>query len=200
MIARPMTNACKDLRPLIQAALDGGLAPGDQLRLDAHVAVCRSCAGELAAGRLAVATLEALPAPEPGPTFAAAVARGIVVGGIRRARIQRRLAWAATVGTCLISAMLVAAWRAISPLIWDASTGGVRGAVRIVAPLADALGDAAFTVGHGLMPIGSAAAKLSWLGIGWLATWYALALGVLFLVVIATRGRRRMARLPVISL
>jgi anti-sigma factor RsiW len=195
-----MANACKDMRPLIQAALDGELAAADRRGLDAHVAACPSCAGELGAGRLAIASLASLAAPEPGPGFATAVARGIAVAQTRRTRVQSRLSWAATAGTCLISAALVGAWRVVSSAIWDAASEWAWGVARIVAPLANVLGDAAITLGRGLMPIGGVAAKLSWLGFGWLATWYVLALGALLLVVIATRGGRRLTRFPAFSL
>lgn len=195
-----MANACKDLRPLLQAALDGELVAADRRNLGAHLARCPSCAEELAAGQLAIASLAALPAPEPGPGFVRAVARGIAAAQTRRARVQRSLSWAAAAGTCLIAAMFVAAWFALSGSIWSTATSWAWGAARVVVPLVDVLGDAAATLGRGLMPLGGAAAKLSWLGFGWLATWYALALGALLLVVIATRAGRRLARVPIFSL
>lgn len=193
-----MANACKDLRPLIQDALDGELAEGGLRRLEAHAAECRSCAAELAAGRLAVAVLAELPAPEPGPGFSAAVARGIAMAEVRRGLARVRLAWAAVVGTCAISALLVAGWRVISPAVLAGAGAWAWDIARSAAPLAEALGEAALTIARGLVPLGGVAAKLSWLGLGWLAVWYALAPAVLLLVVVGTRTGRRVARCPIL--
>lgn len=191
-----MTDPCDKIRPMIQAFLDGELAGDDRRRLDLHVGACRACAGLLSAGELAVASLRALPAPEPGPGFAASIALGIAAARARRARVQRRLSWAAAMGTCMASALFVAAWLSLSQSIWDAASC----ATRIATPLGSALAGTAVTLGRCAMPIGNAMAKLSWPGIDWLATYYASAIAALLLIVIVTKCGRRLAHVPILSL
>ncbi|HPA18845.1 MAG TPA: zf-HC2 domain-containing protein [Verrucomicrobiae bacterium] len=191
-----MTDPCDKIRPMIHASLDGELAENDRRRLDLHVGACGACAGLLSAGELAIASLRALPTPEPGPGFAASIARGIAAARMRRVRVQRRLSWAAAVGTCIASALFVATWLTLSESIWDA----VSCATRVVAPLANTMAGTAITLGRCMVPIGGALAKLSWPGVDWLATYYASALAALLVMVIVTKFGHRLARVPILSL
>lgn len=194
-----MADTCNRLRPLIQAHLDGELDREGLRRLEAHVGGCPACAAALSAGRLAISAMAALPSPEPSPDFCAAVERGIAGARLRRARWQLRLAGVGVAGTCLIAAAFVLIWRAVSPAVWAEVVGWGTAAVRVMVPLADALGDAALTLGRALVPVGGIAAKLSWLGIAWLGMWYGLALGALLLVIAVTRGMRRPGHVPALA-
>jgi anti-sigma factor RsiW len=76
-----MKNTCTNAQHLMAAELDGDLAAADRAGLGDHLVVCPRCQEERARLRLSVALLEALPRPEPGPTFAAAT--------LRKARLAR---------------------------------------------------------------------------------------------------------------
>lgn len=62
-----MTHATEDL----SAYLDGALGDEERALVEAHLATCAACAGELARLRLTLGVLGRMPpAPEPSPAFA----------------------------------------------------------------------------------------------------------------------------------
>lgn len=73
---------CTQARHLMAAELDGDLASTKRPDLDRHLALCVPCRQELDRLRRSVAILDALPRPEPGPTFVAMT--------LRKARLARQ--------------------------------------------------------------------------------------------------------------
>ncbi len=190
-----MTRECKDARALIQADLDGELPDLRRGVLDAHVATCAACAAELAAARLAASALSHMPAPAPSHDFAAVVSARVASIRAQRLRLWRRLAWLTAALGGAVSVTLATAWAAFLGPVWDAAAG----ITIIFPPLANAFSHVAMAIGRGLLPIGAALAKVSWPGLGTLATYYGAALAILLLIVIATARGRRWARIPALA-
>lgn len=194
-----MPEACTEFQAMIQSDLDGDLARADRARLRAHLDACGACSTALAAGRIAIATLAALPAPEPGPAFAAQVA---IRARLARARMLRRRAWmgwGVAASVFLASAAALEGWVSVLRPGLDAVLPLAAAILAKLLPVVAALGGALATIGRALMSVGGAATKLSWIGLASCWSWYAVALGVLALVAAVARKSRAAARLPVLS-
>jgi anti-sigma factor RsiW len=151
-----MTSDCTTTRELIAADVDGDLSPTRRSQLDAHLTACGDC--RLVAARLgrAVALLERLPKPEPGPVF--------VTETLRRARLARQAQetrarrlmrlWALVALT--LGATALASLRALG--VWDAAgtwlLAIVPGCLRLIEGLSAvfvSLGDALAPVAQGFL-------------------------------------------------
>jgi len=195
-----MTQGCSDTRPLIQAALDGEMTQEDRARLDAHLAVCKACAADLAAAKLSVAVLGAMPAPKPGPAFAAETVRQARTAKRLQESRRRVLAWSMAAVVTLASAAALGAWAGLmKPALWALASAAPR-AVGEAHALLGALGDVIAALGRALLPIGNAAAAASWEGLLAFFPWYAVALITITLTAVAARLRRPAMKLPVLSL
>ena len=195
-----MQAGCKDFRGMMQAAMDGELGNGERARLDDHLLSCEGCAAQMASLKLAAALLRAMPVPEPGPGFAAAVIRRTRLAGQARASRQRALAWAMAAVVAAASAAVLGTWaQVLKPALWAAVTG-IPHALSGMLALLDPLGRAVAALGKALLPLGGAAAAITWEGLAAVFPVYMLALGVMVLLALAARTRRAAARMPVLSL
>lgn len=189
-----MSRECGEMHVLIQASLDGELPASQQDVLQRHLDGCISCAADFAASRVAMSALSNLPSPVPPANFSRSVMGHIAA--IRAERPgRRRWGWLLAGTSLAASTMFAAALIVVLGTVLDVATifSG------IIPTLVGVGVETAMTIGRGLMPIGVALAKLSSPSLSALALYYAIALGVLLLMVGATRGRRRFARIHVLA-
>jgi hypothetical protein len=95
---------CDDCRQQLQARLDGGTVPADEIA--AHLAACPECQGLEAAARRLQTGLRLLTPPAPPAGSAERLVAGVLTDRRRRIR-RRRLAFAGT-ATALAAALLLA--------------------------------------------------------------------------------------------
>jgi hypothetical protein len=195
-----MQAGCKEFRVMMQAAIDGDLEAGERARLDGHLSACGDCAARMASMELTAAALRAMPVPQPGPGFAAAVVRKARLAKQAQARRQRVFAWAMAAAITVASAAALGAWaRVLRPALWEALAGVPHALARVPA-LLDPLGRAMAATARAFLPLGGAAASLTWEMLAALFPVYVLALGAMVLLALASRTRRAAARMPVLSL
>lgn len=195
-----MATGCNSYRKMMQAALDEELGSGDRARLDAHLASCGACKQELSSLELSMAVFEALPAPEPGPGFAA--------GAVRKARRARQVqvrrhtifAWTMVAAIAAASATALGAWgQVFAPAAWEVLTWIPRG-LSALWSLATALSGTLATLVNSLLPLGNVAAGLAWDGLLVFFPLYAAALVAMVFITLIARSKRPVAMLPVLSL
>ena len=195
-----MANGCKKFRDMMQAALDRELEGEDRACLDDHIASCAACSSQFQAFELSLALFEAIPAPQPGPTFAADAVRKARLAKQAHARRNRLWAWGMAAALLIASLAVIGTWTEFfSPLLPALVTGiprAVSGSIALIGGLASAFNAMAST----LMPLGEAAAAQSWKGLLALFPAYVMAFSTMILLTLATRRRRPAVRLPVLSL
>jgi anti-sigma factor RsiW len=127
-----MNSDCTQARHLMAAELDGDLASTQRPGFDRHLALCAACRQELDRLRRSVAILEALPRPEPGPTFVATT--------LHRARLARqtqqvreqRLARLGSLAALALGALALAAvrvsglWESLAQWLLSLAPGVIR--------------------------------------------------------------------------
>jgi len=181
---------------MMQAALDGELDREERARLDGHLSACNACAMEFSSYELSAALLTAMPAPLPGPSFAAEAVRKARLAKQLQARKHRTFTWSMTAVLAAVSAVALGAWAGVlQPILW----GIVAGIPRFLSGLLTMLGTLV-APGRVFLALGRAAAALSWEGIIEVFPIYMIALVTIILMAFLTRVRRPAARLPVLSL
>ena len=194
-----MANECNKFRDMMQAAIDRELGGEDRAHLDDHLASCAACASEFQALELSLALFEAIPAPQPGPTFAADTVRKARLAKQAHTRRNRLWAWGMAAALLIASLAVIGTTEIFSPLLPALVTGiprAVSGSIALIGGLGSAFNAMAST----LMPLGEAAAAQSWRGLLALFPTYVMALSTMILLTLVTRRRRPAIRLPVLSL
>ncbi|MFH1434476.1 MAG: zf-HC2 domain-containing protein [Pseudomonadota bacterium] len=195
-----MATGCKKFGDTMQAALDRELEGEDRARFDDHLASCAACASQFRAFELSLALFEAIPAPQPGPSFAAGAVRKARLAKQAHARRNLLWAWGMAAGLLVASLAVIGTWTEVfSPLLPALVTGiprAVSGSIALIGGLGSAFNAMAST----LMPLGEAAAALSWKGLLAVFPTYVMALSTMILLTLVTRRRRPAVRLPVLSL
>ena len=114
---------------LLSAYLEHDLGDAERAAMDAHLAACATCAGDLADLRSTVDLLRRLPDPEPPPFLATRVMARIRAGESRPPLWRR---WLEQLGAPLVAAPLATAAAALLVFSFAAPPSGTR--VALVDP------------------------------------------------------------------
>lgn len=123
------------IKELMAEALDGALAPEAQAAFDGHLASCPDCRRRYETLGAAVSLFEAVPAPEPSPTFVAEVMGRVRRARAREAALRRAYSWVIASATAAVAAGAVV----FGPrVLWPRFASRLAG---LASPVTDALVD-----------------------------------------------------------
>lgn len=188
-----MADGCDRFLALMHARIDADISPDDDRDLSLHLDSCSSCSATFQSMRTSVDILAAMPAPDPGPAFAASV--------MHRARAARQARARASMGASVAAAAAVAMAASLVLGVWGGLVEPtIPGLMWGIPRLLWAGGKAGLAVSEALIPVLDVVAGLLLDGALALLPLYLLSLLTITCVSLLYRIRRPMTTLPVLSI